>query len=217
MLKQVSHELRRHVPFTMGGTLVGAGIIAAMAYSGASYRLSEVLFAVFHPAHVMLSAIVAAGLHRLYGRRRWWLTILIGYVAAIGIGTLSDSIIPYLGERLLGLSGENVHGEAHIGFLELWWLVNPLALLGALIGLVCPRTRFPHGGHILLSTAASLLHMTMAVGQDISRRTLLLLPVFLFLAVWIPCCTSDIVFPLLFAVKTPSERLDVGAPAGHPH
>jgi hypothetical protein len=26
---------------------------------------------------------------------------------------------------------------------------------------------------------------------------LALIPVFLFLAVWVPCCTSDIVFPML--------------------
>jgi hypothetical protein len=27
---------------------------------------------------------------------------------------------------------------------------------------------------------------------------MILTPIFLFLAVWIPCCTSDIIFPLLF-------------------
>ena len=34
--------------------------------------------------------------------------------------------------------------------------------------------------------------------------------VFLFLAVWIPCCTSDIVFPLLFAPQS-------GQPPKCPH
>jgi hypothetical protein len=28
---------------------------------------------------------------------------------------------------------------------------------------------------------------------------MVLIAVFLFLAVWIPCCTSDIIFPLLFS------------------
>jgi hypothetical protein len=51
--------------------------------------------------------------------------------------------------------------------------------------------------HVWLSTLASLFHMTMALGQDISLTTLILIPIFLFLAVWIPCCTSDIVFPML--------------------
>ena len=199
MLKQISHELKHHVPFTFGGTVAGAGIIAVMAYSGASREWSQGLFAVFHPAHVLLSAVVTAGIYGLHGRRRLWAAILVGYVAAIGIGTLSDCLIPYLGEGILGAAGEHIHAHAHIGFIELWWLVNPLAVLGALIGFVWPRTRFPHGGHVLLSTAASLFHMTMAVEQSMSLWTILVLPVFLFLAVWVPCCTSDIVFPLLFA------------------
>jgi len=39
------------------------------------------------------------------------------------------------------------------------------------------------------------------------------LPVFLFLAVWLPCCTSDIVFPLLFV---PSNQRP-GCSCGHEH
>jgi hypothetical protein len=39
--------------------------------------------------------------------------------------------------------------------------------------------------------------MTMATG-GYGILTLGLVPVFVFLAVWLPCCTSDIVFPLLF-------------------
>ena len=38
----------------------------------------------------------------------------------------------------------------------------------------------------------------MALGTQINVLTMILVPVFLFLAVWVPCCTSDIVFPLLF-------------------
>ena len=36
--------------------------------------------------------------------------------------------------------------------------------------------------------------------------------VFLFLSVWLPCCTSDIVFPLLFA-----PNKDAVAGCGHDH
>jgi hypothetical protein len=39
----------------------------------------------------------------------------------------------------------------------------------------------------------------MALGTELEFLTILLIAVFLFLAVWIPCCTSDIVFPLLFS------------------
>ena len=88
---------------------------------------------------------------------------------------------------------------AHLGFVEMWWLVNPLAAAGIAVACWRPKTRFPHAGHVLLSTWASLLHTTMALGDELSAVTLVVVSFFLFLAVWIPCCTSDIVFPLLCA------------------
>jgi hypothetical protein len=59
-----------------------------------------------------------------------------------------------------------------------------------------------HAGHVFLSTAASLFHMAMALEHGVSLWTMLAFVAFLFLAVWLPCCTSDIVFPLLFVGKS---------------
>ncbi|MGB2650770.1 MAG: hypothetical protein WBD00_01005, partial [Candidatus Omnitrophota bacterium] len=61
-----------------------------------------------------------------------------------------------------------------------------------------PSTKFPHAGHVLISTWASLFHMIMAKGSLTGLVTYGAVLVFLFLAVWIPCCLSDIVFPLIF-------------------
>ena len=100
----------------------------------------------------------------------------------------------------------------HLGFIEKWWLVNPLALLGALIAFGRPRTQFPHAGHVLLSTWASLFHMMAAMGGgEIGATTIVLMGTFLFLAVWLPCCTSDIVFPLLFS---PPSSTGAASPSG---
>jgi hypothetical protein len=121
-------------------------------------------------------------------------------VGSIGIATLSDSVIPYLGEILLNMP----HREIHLGFIEKWWLVNPLALFGIGIAYLRPSTKFPHFGHVLLSTWASLFHIIMALGQTLNWFTYFGIFIFLFLSVWIPCCLSDIVFPLLF-VKTPKN------------
>jgi hypothetical protein len=118
--------------------------------------------------------------------------ILIGYVGSIGIATLSDVVIPYLGGALLTLKM-----EFHLGFIEKWWLVNPMALIGIAIGYWKPTTKFPHAGHVLLSTWASLFYFT-AFGMANWIPLLPFIFLILFLAVWIPCCTSDIVFPLLF-------------------
>lgn len=152
-----------------------------------------------HPVHVLLSALVTAGMYRRHSRGRIATTFLIGYFGSIGIATLSDSIIPFLGEWLLNLPDRAVH----IGFLEKWWLVNPLALLGVTVACVWPKTKVPHAGHVLLSTWASLFHMTMSVSSSMSGIDMVLVLLFLFLAVWIPCCTSDIVFPLLFGQHRP--------------
>jgi hypothetical protein len=191
----IATELRIHAPFTAFGTFTGIVIMAAIIQVRLPRKVSTGLFWTFHPLHVLLSAFVTAAMYRLHGSRGLWQTLAIGYVGAIGIATLSDSLIPYLGELLLDLP----HKGIHIGAVEKWWLVNPLALAGIGLAFVRPTTKFPHAGHVLLSTWASLFHMTMALGTDVDAVTMVLIAVFLFLAVWVPCCTSDIVFPLLFA------------------
>jgi hypothetical protein len=191
----IATELRIHAPFTAFGTFTGIVIMAVIIQVRMSREISAGLFWTFHPLHVLLSAFVTAAMYRLHGNRGLWQTLAIGYVGSIGIATLSDSLIPYLGEFLLDLP----HKGIHIGALEKWWLVNPLALAGIGLAFVRPTTKFPHAGHVLLSTWASLFHMTMALGTDVDAVTMVLIAVFLFLAVWVPCCTSDVVFPLLFA------------------
>jgi hypothetical protein len=52
----------------------------------------------------------------------------------------------------------------------------------------------------------------MALGEQVNVLTMGLITVFLFLAVWVPCCTSDIVFPLLFSkVRTEYAAHEQGA------
>ena len=194
-LKDIAKELKSHAPFTIFGAGLGIVIIVLIVRAGIPRSVSERLFEVFHPLHVLLSAMVTAGMYRLHSKGRLWATILIGYFGAVGIATLSDCVIPYLGESLLGFPNRGIH----LGFVEHWWLVNPLALIGIAIACFWPKTKFPHAGHVLLSTAASLFHMTMGLGEALSLLMIVLIPVFLFLAVWLPCCASDIVFPLLFS------------------
>ena len=197
MIRPVGLELRRHAPFTAFGALTGIGILVVMTLSGLPRSVSHALFWSLHPLHVLLSAVVTASMYRLHGGGGRLATLGVGYLGSVGIATLSDSLIPFLGEWILGLP----RAEAHLGFIEKWWLVNPLAVLGIVIGHARPRTKLPHAGHVLLSTWASLFHMTLALGDRTDPATLVLVAVFLFLAVWVPCCTSDIVFPLLFAAR----------------
>jgi len=212
MFKQISKELKIHAPFTIFGAFTG--IIIMLFSQNIPSKLSYDIFYILHPIHVVLSAFVTASMYELHtckrittkcikGKCNLWILLLIGYVGSVGIATLSDSLIPYLGEVLLGLPNRGVH----VGFIEKWWLINPLAILGIGIAYFKPRTKFPHSGHVLLSTWASLFHIIMAMGQSVNWITYVGIFVFLFIAVWLPCCLSDIVFPLLFVKEQKSNNL----------
>ncbi|MBP7831258.1 MAG: phosphatidylserine decarboxylase [Kiritimatiellae bacterium] len=192
--KLIVGELRKHAPFTAFGTLSGLVIMLILLAVKASPGTSTRLFWFMHPTHVLLSALVTAAMFRLHGGRGIWRTLWIGYAGSVGITTLSDCVIPFLGEWILGMPNRGLH----FGFVEKWWLVNPLALSGILLGVWRPHTQVFHSLHVLLSTWASLFHITMTMTSPPSFLTMAAIAVFLFLAVWIPCCTSDIVFPLLF-------------------
>ena len=202
MLKQTLKELKIHAPFTIFGAVTG--IIIMILFHRVPFKASHTIFYILHPIHVLLSALVTASMYELHESRRRRgkcniaILLLIGYVGSIGIATLSDSLIPYLGEALLHMPNRGIH----IGFIEKWWLVNPLAIIGIVIAYYRPTTKFPHSGHVLLSTWASLFHIIMAQGDTLNFFFCVIVFLFLFLAVWIPCCLSDIVFPLLFAKES---------------
>ena len=194
MLKRIITELREHAPFTAFGALTG--ILILILFHNISSGVSYDLFYIFHPLHVLFSALTTAAMYHRYKQKRTnlFLLLIIGYVGSVGIATLSDSIVPYLGETLLDMP----HRHVHIGFIEKWWLVNPLAIIGIAFAYFKPLTKLPHFAHVLLSTWASLFHIMMAMGESINLFIYIIVFVFLFLAVWLPCCISDIVFPLLF-------------------
>jgi len=225
-LKTIFAELKNHAPFTLFGSFTG--IVCMLLFRNLSHDTSLKIFYVFHPGHVFLSSIVIASMFQFYAKKKRLIFILVvGVIGSVCIGTLSDSLIPYAGELALGMRiAPHAHGgadvaapgdaagpaherednaekegfaeQAHIGFIEGWYIVIPAAIAGVLIAYFKPKTKFPHAGHVLLSTWASSFHMLMAMGGQISVLKAIGSFGFLFLAVWLPCCFSDIVFPLLF-------------------
>jgi hypothetical protein len=192
MIRHIAAELKEHIPFTALGAISGIIIMVIIVLANVKPEISQIAFFTFHPLHVLVSALATTAMFTKHGNGKLLAAIAVGYSGSIGIATLSDSVLPYLGGALLGIKM-----EFHIGFIQEWWLVNPLALIGIAIGYLKPTTKSPHYGHVLLSTWASLFYFT-AFGI---ANWIPLLPViflFLFLAVWLPCCISDIVFPLLF-------------------
>jgi len=223
-------ELKEHAPFTLFGA--GTGILAMLLFAKVPTEVSHGLFRVFHPAHVVLAATVTASLYRLHEKSKGFLAILlVGYVGAVGTATLSDCVLPFLGESILGVSvpteakvhshaddhgiadeheAESVRPEMHLGFIEEWYVVNPAVILGVLIAWWRPRTKLPHAGHILISTWASSFHILMNTHRELSAVLLLGVFIVLFISVWLPCCFSDIIFPMFF-VRSPHLHV------GHEH
>ncbi|RKY08658.1 MAG: hypothetical protein DRP66_04055 [Planctomycetota bacterium] len=243
--------MKGHAPFTTVGALLGLGFM--LFFKDVSKPTAGAMFNIFHPAHVLLSAMVTASLFRLHAKgRNFLLVLIVGYVGAVGVATLSDSVIPFLGESVLGVAipthadmhphaesetlhddpeheghdadtgkgndSDDAHDERrhkiHIGFIEDWYIVNPAAVLGVIIACIIPRTKFPHAAHVLISTWASSSHILMNMETAITLTIGLGMFVVLFLAVWLPCCISDIIFPLLF-VKSDIQLTDVCACRNH--
>ena len=193
-------ELREHIPFTIIGALTGIIFITVILVAGyleIVHEYDETIFFILHPTHVFLSAWVTTSLFLKYGRKELWLVLTVGLTGSIGIATLSDSIIPYLGEILLQLP----HAHAHLGILEEPFIIITPALIGIASGYFLSATKFPHLGHVFISTWASLFHVIMAMGATVIWWQAGGIFFFLFIAVWLPCCLSDIIYPLLFMKK----------------
>jgi len=199
-------EFRHHGPFTLLGAALGVAIVFALqriAPDSINRERAEALFEFSHPLHVVLSAMVTAALYKNYrgqphhSKAGMLGVVLVGYFGSIGIATLSDCLIPYWGERLLGME----HAHAHLGIVEMPLIINLAAALGIGAAFFSSRTHFPHGGHVLLSTAASLFHIMRVQTTPFTLTENILITLFLFIAVWLPCCLSDIIFPLIFVHK----------------
>jgi hypothetical protein len=196
MLKRIVKELKEHAPFTALGALTGIIITVIIILGDVPSHVSNIVFYTLHPLHVLLSALVTTAMYMRYKKGKIWVAILIGWTGSIGVATISDAMIPYLGGTLL-----HAQMDFHVPFIEEWW-INFLALGGIAIGYWKQTTKIPHFGHVLLSTWASLFYL-MAFGTAEWIPLLPFIFLFLFLAVWLPCCTSDIIYPLLFVRKEP--------------
>lgn len=204
MLKIILNELKEHSPFTMFGALTG--IIFMLSFKNLPHHTAHSVFYILHPAHIFFSAMVTTSIYKKYTEsepntlKKFIKILLVGYTGSVLVGTLSDSLIPYWGEFLMDMP----HREAHVAFIEHFIAINSLALLFVVFSYFKPLTKFPHAIHVLLSTWASLFHILMATDQSTTAPYFTIF-IFLFLAVWIPCCFSDIFFPLVF-VKNPSKH-----------
>ena len=191
---KIHHELEEHIPFTASASLIAVAIMAFLLAKTHLINYAVSAFWVFHPAHVFFSAIVSAAIFYKY-RNKFWLALISAVIISVIIGSLSDVIFPYLGSLLF-----KIPISFELPALESPLLIFGVAFLGSLLGIASKFTKFPHFLHVLISLFASLLYI-FAYSTSFGLATYIAIFIITTISVVIPCCLSDIVFPIIFQEK----------------
>lgn len=197
-------EFAHHLPFTTIGTLIA---MAGVWWFGSQhlsdghpeglFTQSRSLFHLFHPLHICLSAIATTSLFWRH-ERHVLRAAIVGAVGTIVPCGLSDYFFPYLGGLLVGQTM-----ELHMCIVDHPQLFYPFLALGILAGFwaesrLTGSHLFSHGAHVFISSTASLLYLLSFGFTAWMMDVRLVFPAFatIVLAVWIPCCISDVVIPV---------------------
>ncbi|VAX35826.1 hypothetical protein MNBD_UNCLBAC01-340 [hydrothermal vent metagenome] len=196
-------ELLHHLPFSIFGVCLGIvfmGVLTfiatlAQANTGLFASASGELFHVFHTSHVLLSAVATTAMFWKHDDRNIFKACLIGFLGSLMICGISDIFFPYIGGLILGHEM-----NIHICLIKNPGTIFPFAIVGVLAGLAVTAnfeksTEYSHSAHVFVSSVASILYLiSFGLGDWIhSIGGVFLITIF---AVMIPCCASDIVFPL---------------------
>ncbi len=197
-LKVFLHELRHHVPFTILATL-GAILLTIIIVYFLQQEISQNMFEVIHILHIIVSSVVTAGIFYRYNQKII-LSLIVGILGAIVVGSISDIFFPWLGGNLLGL-----HMHFHLPLIEMPVFVLGATLAGSVIGIKTNFTKIPHFIHVFLSVFASLFYLlTFSISFELSYFTGAFLIV--FISVIVPCCISDILFPFFFLINGKEKK-----------
>ncbi len=200
-------ELICHLPYAIFSVAFSITVLSFLTYfsMGDSVdtvcRKSELLFHSFHFMHIVFAAtgtlIAFFRFSNNIGR-----ALVLGVLSPMIFCTLSDSILPYIGGKLLG-----VHMHFHLCFITELPNVLPFLIAGIVNGFAISRhygerqliyAVSSHAVHILISSLASIFYL-VAHGFTDWYRLIGMVFIFLIIAVVIPCTLSDVVVPMLFA------------------
>ena len=193
MRSKILHELKRHIPFTALATAIAIVLAIFIIYILKKPITSE-FFKHTHPLHILVSGMVTAGIFYKY-KKSFFKALLIGITGSIIIGSASDVIFPYLGGLLF-----NLNITFHLPFIENTILILFVATIGSIAGVSLRVTKCPHLIHTFLSVFASLFYL-LTYSQAFQLLYFIGAFFVVFIAVIIPCCMSDIIFPLLLLGK----------------
>ena len=225
----LAKELTLHLPFSVSSVAIGLILAGVLSITSAPEHadpsltarsadhdhdrsMHRMMFHLFHPAHMLFSAAATTAMFWRYDHRAVR-AILVGLAGAVVVCGISDVAIPSFSSWMLG---KGFPRPWHICVLDHPGLVLPFALIGIAVGLAAAvgveaSTLFSHSLHVFTSTMASIFYLvgrydtTTAWINDIG-------PVFLLIifAVLIPCCASDIAFPVLMSRSARARYLAEG-------
>jgi hypothetical protein len=156
------------------------------------------LFHLFHPMHMLFSAAATTAMFWRY-ERRMIKAVIVGLAGAIGVCGLSDIVMPHVALTMLGK-----HVPWHICVIEHPQMVLSFAAVGVIVGLAASggvrhSTFYSHSLHVFSSTMASIFYLIGPLGRLAWIDSIGIVFLFIIIAVMVPCCLSDIVFPLFLA------------------
>lgn len=202
-------ELVHHFPyaiFSVAFCLVllsffGCSALLPTMESKVLCKQAKLLFHSFHFMHIVFAATGTLITFFRYSKNVYK-GLLIGIISPAIFCTLSDSILPYIGGRMLG-----VDMHFHLCFLTELPNVIPFLVAGIVNGFVMSRHHisaqgyysfFSHFFHILISSLASSFFL---VSHGYITWYKQIGPVFLFLvfAVVVPCTLADVIVPMSLA------------------
>lgn len=204
----LTSELLHHLPYAIFSVAFALIILSfvTLAFKGMSEMLNaqkgaKMLFHSFHFMHIVFAATGT-----LITFRRFCKTImpalLVGIWSPVLFCTLSDSILPYLGGRALGVAM-----SFHLCFFTELANVLPFLFVGIINGFVMSRhsaahqktySIFSHFIHIFVSSLASTFYL-VAHGFMDWYKDIGFVFLFIIIAVVIPCTLSDVVVPMAYA------------------
>jgi len=209
-LHHIIIELGEHLPYSIFGVIIGLIILGILTFFviilRSAYLLpmaAKELFHIFHPIHILLSSMVTTAMFWKH-EKDFIKALIIGFLGSILICGLSDILLPYLGGSFLGSKM-----QLHFCILEHPYIIIPFAVIGVLFGFLIPSaieksTEFSHSMHVLVSSMASILYL---ISFGVTQWIHMIGGIFLVtvIAVMLPCCLSDIVFPLVFIERKKHE------------
>lgn len=231
-------ELVHHLPFSVSAVAIGltlAGLICFLTPPGAVDVATtqcahdaadhdhcgcqhdnpyQDLFHLFHPMHMLFSAAATTAMFWRY-ERRVLKAIVVGLIGAIGVCGLSDIVMPHISLMMLGYTV-----PWHICVIEHPQMVLSFAMVGVLVGLTASAgvrhsTFFSHSLHVFSSSMASIFYLIGPFGRLGWIDSIGVVFLFIIVAVMVPCCLSDIVFPLLLARPAHDRYREEDTGCGH--